>query len=205
MRAVARVYLVRHGQTDWNRDRRLQGHADPPLNAAGRAQAVDLAEGLAAELGGLRDKPLLFASDLRRALETADPVADVLDRAPRRLRLLRERAFGPCEGKTWDELRAEHPEAVAAYKAHVDRDALPGSEPFAAFEARVLAGVAKCARRADGLELGAVVVTHGGVIRVLLAAAHGAGKRFMVANGAVFRLDVDDAGVRPAPRPEAPA
>lgn len=185
-------FVVRHGETDWNRARRLQGHKDIPLNSTGRAQARDLADEVAAELQGLR--PPVFSSDLRRASETALVLAKPLDTRVKTARFLRERGFGKAEGRTWDELRQEMPEAVEAYKSRTDRDALPGSEPLETFRTRVLRGIRKLAQRVD--EEHAIVVTHGGVIHVLLEEAVGRGKRFMIGNAAMYRFEIDGEAIR---------
>lgn len=189
---MARLIVIRHGETEWNRDRRVQGHTDVPLSEVGRDQAGAVAEVVDAEVparaGGAR--ALLYVSDLLRARETAAPIAARLRAAPRRRADLRERGMGAAEGRTFDELAREHPEATAAYKSHADRDALPGSEPVAAFRTRVLQAVADIATVADEDALPAVVVTHGGVLHVVLEEALGRDKRFMISNTALYRFDV---------------
>ena len=185
------LFVVRHGQTDWNKARRLQGHKDIRLNSTGRAQARDLADEVATELKGLG--PQVFSSDLRRASETAIVLARPLGAAVKTARFLRERGFGQAEGRTWDELRQEMPEAVEAYKSRADRDALPGSEPLEDFRQRVLRGFRKLARRVEDT---AIVVTHGGVIHVLLEEAIGRDKRFMIGNAAMYRFEVEGDTIR---------
>ena len=101
-RAVPTLHLIRHGETDWNRDGRIQGHSDPPLSAAGREQAQALAERLAAEPIGA-----LWASDLRRAVETAEPLAARLGLEIRTSPALCERDFGVNEGRVAAEVAAE--------------------------------------------------------------------------------------------------
>jgi broad specificity phosphatase PhoE len=100
--AVPKLHLIRHGETEWNRDGRIQGHSDPPLSAAGREQARALAERLAAEPIGE-----LWSSDLRRALETAEPLATQLALDIRVSPALRERSFGVNEGRVAAEVAAE--------------------------------------------------------------------------------------------------
>ncbi len=180
------LWVARHGETDWNRARRIQGHIDVELNATGRDQAADLAHELHQELRGLGGRPpALVASDLRRASQTARAVAQRLGLSPLHTRRdLRERGFGAVEGRTWDELRRSHPAEVEAYKSRADRDAIPGSEPLAAFRQRVLRGLGAVAAEAER----AIVVTHGGVLRVLLEEALGEDKQFMIGNAAVYRF-----------------
>jgi broad specificity phosphatase PhoE len=189
--SMALFFVVRHGQTDWNRTRRLQGHKDVPLNSVGKAQAKDLAEEVARELGGLA--PPVFTSDLRRASETALTLAKPLGSSVKTARFLRERGFGTGEGKTWSQLEQEMPQVVADYKSRRDRDAIPGSEPMDDFRTRVLRGFRKLSKRVDG---SAIVVTHGGVIHVLLEEALGRGKKFIISNGAMYRFEVDRKTIR---------
>ncbi len=184
MTREALLWVVRHGETDWNRERRLQGHTDVALNATGRDQAAELGAELRAELQGAA-APAAVSSDLLRALETARILARTLGLPTVRARRdLRERGFGAAEGRTWAELGAELPQAVAAYKSGGDRDAFPDCEPYARFRTRILRAVAEVAREAER----ALVVTHGGALRVLLEEALGADKQFIVSNAAVFRF-----------------
>ena len=103
------LVLVRHGETDWNRERRYQGHADTPLNTAGRRQARELATILRSD--GLS---AVYTSPLRRASETATIVAAELGLEARELEALREIDVGDWQGLTVDEVRAQFPEQVAA-------------------------------------------------------------------------------------------
>src|SRR5436309_5200504 len=104
---LTELLLVRHGETDWNRDRRFQGHADPPLNDAGREQARVLAD----ELAGDRIE-LIYTSDLQRARETAEIVAGQLGLDVIPLRELREIDVGEWEGFTWPEIVERFPEGA---------------------------------------------------------------------------------------------
>ena len=162
---MAVVLLARHGETDWNAERRFQGHADRPLNARGRAQAEALAERLACA-------PLaaVYASDLARARETAEIVArrhglPVVTRPD-----LKEVDVGSWSGLTTEEARTRHPEAFSRWRD----EGQPGwadGETYEEMRARALRAV---------LEIGAghagetvLVVAHGGTIRALLATALG--------------------------------
>lgn len=180
------LWVARHGETDWNLGRRLQGHMDPGLNAAGLDQAADLAERLGAEL---EPATPVVSSDLRRAHETARQVAAALGSQVRTRGDLRERGLGFLEGRTYEEAAKTHPREVLAYRKGTDLDAIPGIEPYADFCARSVAAVRAVAAEHDL----AVVVTHGGVLRVLLREACG-DKRFMIPNAALFRLRVEDDG-----------
>src|SRR5690349_15616071 len=126
------LYVVRHGETAWNSEGRIQGHRDSPLTARGEAQARALARRLARE-------PLaaLHASDLGRARATADAVAGATGLAVRPDAGLRERAFGVFEGKTWDEIGRDHPDLVRAAAAD-PAFVVPGGESLLGFRARVV-------------------------------------------------------------------
>lgn len=205
---MAVLWVVRHGETDWNRERRIQGHEDPPLNEVGRDQARDLVAELRPELERLDGAPLLYTSDLLRARMTAHALARGLGLRARRARYLRERMFGRAQGRTWDELARELPAEVEAYKSHRDRDAIPGSEPLARFRARALRGARRIAARvAERGAPAAVVVTHGGLVHVLLEEAALCedralgrepveGRRFMIGNAARYKLEVQGETLR---------
>jgi len=161
------LYLVRHGETDWNAAERWQGHTDIPLNATGRAQARALAQTLRS-LGFAG----VVASDLSRAQETAHIVAAELGlRVAYVDAALRERSFGCFEGLTREECDRLHPVAWRAWLA--DRRAPEGGEPHESLTARVVAGVARAAQVVARDDAPALVVTHGGSLRAVVAAATG--------------------------------
>ncbi|PZE84301.1 histidine phosphatase family protein [Curtobacterium sp. MCBD17_032] len=171
--------LVRHGETDWNRQRRIQGSTDVPLNDTGRRQAAETAVLLAR-----RSFDAVVSSPLSRALETGTIIADHLGLpAPTSHDGLRERSYGEAEGLTHVEIAERWP-----------HDAVPGRESRAALLDRVTETLAEIAVRYDA---GAVVVaTHGAVIRTVVdAAAPGTVERSTVPirNGSVhtFRWDPD--------------
>ena len=157
------LLLVRHGETDWNRDGRWQGHSDTHLNEIGREQA----HRVAAELDGV---DVVYASDLARARETAEIIGAELGLPVRFDARLRERSFGAWEGLTAAEIEAgfreEHLRWVAGEGAGAD-----DAEPFDAFRARVRSFLADVL---DAHPEGTVlVVAHGGSIRVIHAFASG--------------------------------
>ncbi len=142
------VWLVRHGETDWNTEGRFQGWTDVPLNETGRAQAERLGNVLAnTEFDGV------WSSDLTRAADTAriaigEPVID---------QRLRELDFGDLEGAIWDELDGEIRSALKEFESFQS----PGGESGAAFVERVFDFL-------DDLDPGRhVVFAHGGVIRLI--------------------------------------
>jgi phosphoserine phosphatase len=161
---MATLLLARHGQTDWNAERRWQGHTDRPLNERGRAQAKALAERLAdVELRAI------YSSDLARARDTAAVVAERQGLEVRTLRDLREVDVGSWAGLTRAEAEARFPEAFARWE-----EGHPGwddGESYEAMTARVVRAVREIA--AVEHESPVLVVTHAGPIRALHAAALG--------------------------------
>jgi alpha-ribazole phosphatase len=163
---VTELILVRHGETDWNRDGRWQGHADAPLNERGREQARALADELSGE-----DVAAVYASDLSRARETADIIAARLHRPVVTDRRLREVDIGGWAGLTMAEIQARFPEEVARWRAADPTHTFDGGESYASMGERVVAALEEiAAQHEDGSVL---VVLHGGPIRALLAHAAG--------------------------------
>ncbi|NII39744.1 putative phosphoglycerate mutase [Curtobacterium flaccumfaciens] len=171
------LYLVRHGETDWNRQRRIQGSTDVPLNETGRRQAAETAVLLTR-----RRFDAVVSSPLSRALETGTIIATRLGLPePSTYDGLRERSYGDAEGLTHPEIEARWP-----------HDAVPGRESRAALLDRVTETLAEIAVRFDAGSV--VVATHGAVIRTVVdAAAPGTIERSTVPirNGSVhsFRWD----------------
>ena len=161
---VTRILAVRHGETAWNRDTRIQGHTDIDLNDHGRWQAQRLAT-------VLREEPIaaFYASDLARARDTAQAVARLHGATVQTHTGLRERCFGQFEGHTWAELEARHPTHTTAWRQRVPDFAPPGGESLLQLQARVVAAVTELARRHTGEQV--LVVAHGGVLDILYRAA----------------------------------
>jgi probable phosphoglycerate mutase len=153
------LFIVRHGETEWNREGRIQGHRDSPLTERGLAQARAAAARLARER-----LDALYSSDLGRARETAREVV-ATTRLPVRLDAgLRERAFGVLEGKTWQEISREHP-VDARLLAEDPSHPVPRGESLVQFRDRALGALRRIAVEAGGARV--AVVTHGGVLSVL--------------------------------------
>ncbi len=143
---VIQLTLVRHGETDWNIDRRLQGWSDIGLNRTGREQAARLGEMLRGE--GFDS---VLSSDLSRAVDTAR----IAGFEPEPTRDLREMDFGDLEGIRWDDLEADVREALVAFEGF----RAPHGESTRTFAARV-------SRALDRLAAGHhLIVAHGGVLR----------------------------------------
>lgn len=184
------LLLARHGETDWNREGRWQGHTDIALNDRGRAQA----EALAAELVGTPISAV-YSSDLARAAETARIVAARLGVPVRTDPRLRELHLGGWEGLTTPEIEERYPDEIARWRADDDSNALGGRESYAQMGERVVAALTEIAAAHPAGEV--LVVLHGGPIRGLLAHAAGITYREQgrvrghLANCDVVRVSVD--------------
>jgi phosphoserine phosphatase len=180
------LLLVRHGESTWNFEHRIQGQSDPPLSEEGRRQA----ERLGRRLHGL---PLeaFYSSDLKRAFETAEVLASATGMNPEPMRALREIYLGEWEGLQTEELAQRYPEAWRTWSAEPDWDLVPGGEGAARFESRVAAAVDELfARHHEGDVL---VVTHGGVIQTALGGVLGRPSRglfvFKIQNASITLLE----------------
>ncbi len=158
---MMRLLLIAHAETDWNAAGRYQGHADPPLNPRGRRQAALLAARLTAER-----IDAIYASDLRRAWETARAIA-----APNLDARLRELHFGDWEGHCYDDVCRSDPAALAAWERDPVNAGPPGGESLARLGARVNSFLQDVVwPRSMNTVL---VVAHRGSLRVLLCLALG--------------------------------
>jgi probable phosphoglycerate mutase len=157
----SRLLLVRHGQSTWNRERRIQGQLDPPLSEEGREQAHRLGRRLA----GRRFEGF-YSSDLKRAFQTAQAIAAATGVEPKPEESLREIYLGEWEGLKTDEIAERFPEAWAHWVKEPDWDLVPGGERAVDFEARVTAAIDQIFQRHEHGDV--LVVTHGGVIQIAL-------------------------------------
>jgi probable phosphoglycerate mutase len=160
------LILIRHGETAWNRERRMQGQTDTPLSEIGRAQAAAVGLRLARH-----PFAALYSSDLSRAWDTAAAIARAHEngREIRREPALRERTFGMFEGLTYDEMAQRYPEEHARFNRRDPDYAVPGGESPRQFFERSLACLENIARAHAGECV--VVVTHGLVLDTLHRAA----------------------------------
>jgi probable phosphoglycerate mutase len=159
-----RVIAIRHGETDWNVQSRIQGQLDIGLNERGRLQAARLAQALAGE-----SLAAIYASDLQRTMATAEPLAQRANLSLYTDPGLRERGFGSFEGLTWVEVEQQHPEASLRWRQRDAGFGPPGGETLAAFYGRAVAALASIATRHRGEHV--AIVTHGGVLDALYRAA----------------------------------
>jgi len=181
--------MIRHGETDWNRENRFQGHADTELNEAGRAQTRALALELADE-----SFRAVFSSPLLRAYETAMILAERCTLAVEHAAALMEVDVGSWSGLTREEVEARFPDGFRRWLEY--GHGWDDGESYEELGARVVAGLL---RIAEAHQHGTVLaVTHGGPIRSALAVAHGVpfdeARRsiHVVGNCAVVRLAVRD-------------
>lgn len=164
---MTELILIRHGETDWNRELRFQGQLDVPLNATGLEQARRLAERLATE-----PPDVLVSSDLQRALQTARALAQRTGHAEPQLEAgLREQHFGMVEGLRVPDIQQQHPGAWAQWVRFDEHYAFDGGECIRDFHARVLAAVHGLGQRHAGQTV--AVVTHGGVLDMVYRSARG--------------------------------
>ncbi len=153
-----KLILVRHGETDWNRERRYQGQADPELNETGKRQVEMLRNRLA-------DTPidLVYASDSKRAMVTAQVITRGRDIVMAARQELREINFGEFEGKTFEEIEAIYPDWVPT---NFDFTSYQG-ESLGQVATRIKTFLSKLAER-NSSEQTVLVVGHGGSLRVML-------------------------------------
>ena len=171
---MTELILIRHGETDWNRELRFQGQVDVPLNATGHAQARRLAQRLTAERVAVDH---LVCSDLVRTRQTAEPaLAALLPQLsldaltdPR----LREQHFGVVDGMRVDDIKAQHAAAWAQWLRFDADGGMPGGETARQFHARVMEALRSLAYQHAGHTV--MVVTHGGVLDMVWRTARGLG------------------------------
>jgi probable phosphoglycerate mutase len=191
------ILLIRHGETDWNAAKRLQGHIDIPLNQQGARQARALGQ-------ALRDEALdaVITSDLQRARQTALAVAQQQSLPVQSDPGLRERCYGAFEGMNYSEIGQRYPAAYAAWQNRdVDAQYPPGereAETLRQFYERTLARILHWAQRHPGQKI--ALVAHGGVLECAYRAARvmplAAARDFPILNASINRLHVRDGALQ---------
>jgi probable phosphoglycerate mutase len=190
---MTRIVLIRHGETAWNAERRLQGHLDIPLNAEGLRQARAMAAALAQE-----EFDLVVSSDLARASATAAALADARSMPVRLDPALRERAYGAFEGLLYADIERRYPAEFAAWQRRDIDAVMPHGERFAEsfhqFHDRCTGAILAWAARHPGANI--AIVAHGGVLECAYRLAQGLGletpRTFAVKNASINRFTVDD-------------
>lgn len=173
---MTHLYLVRHGETDWNKARRIQGSTDIPLNDTGRSQAA-----MTGQLLGRRQWDLIVASPLSRALETAQIIAtEVGLPEPTQHPALVERRYGDAEGLDYRQVDTRYPGDTP----------VPGRESREDVMERVVPALLDIAGKHPGENV--IVVSHGGVIRAVLGAIDPDRVHGTITNGSIHSVRVVD-------------
>jgi probable phosphoglycerate mutase len=165
---MTELILIRHGETDWNRELRFQGQVDVSLNAIGHEQARRIASRMAGEKADA-----LYASDLLRAQQTAEPIAAQLALRALTETGLREQSFGKVDGMRVDDIKAQHPQAWEGWLRFEADYCMPEGESTRAFHGRVMAAVERLV--ASHPDQTVVIVTHGGVLDMIYRTARSLG------------------------------
>jgi probable phosphoglycerate mutase len=182
---ATRIIAIRHGETAWNVDTRLQGHLDIGLNDRGRWQASRAALALQGET-----LDTIYASDLSRARDTAQAVASLSGQTVHTTPGLRERHFGLLQGQTHAEIEANWPVDALLWRQRDPHWVPEGGESLVVFYARVVETLAELAAQHVGQQI--VLVAHGGVLDMLYRAATGQGlqapRSWNLGNATINRL-----------------
>jgi probable phosphoglycerate mutase len=182
------LLLIRHGETEWNVEGRIQGFSDSPLTDAGHAQAKALAGRLTAER-----LDALVSSDLGRTRRTTAPIAQATGLAPVFDSALRERNYGAWEGRTYLEVKRDHPGMYARFMKHDPKVAPKNGETAVEFSARVVSALTRIASRGRGKRI--AVVAHGGVLGIMYRHAMGlaldAPRTYTIENASINRLSFE--------------
>ena len=168
---TTQILFIRHGETAWNRIKRIQGHIDIPLADTGLAQAQRLAVRLAREAHEGQRIDAIYSSDLMRAQQTAQPFADALGLPLRLHEGLRERAYGVFQGHDSTEIETLFPDAYAAWQTRDPGFAPDGGESQRAFYHRVLHALEPIVAAHQGERI--ACVAHGGVLDCVYRFANG--------------------------------
>ncbi len=180
-----RLLVLRHGQTAWNAEQRIQGQLDIGLNDVGRWQAAQLGRALADER-----LDAIYSSDLQRALATAQALSATTGTPVTTDTALRERSFGSFQGETYAEIAARLPDDAERWRKREPGFSPGGGESLTVFSARVLAAVRRLAAPHAGAQI--AIVAHGGVLDCLYRAATGvaldAPRSWQLGNASINRL-----------------
>jgi probable phosphoglycerate mutase len=183
------LVVVRHGETAWNADGRIQGHQVVPLNERGRDQAVLLGKRLASE-----KVEAIYSSDLLRTMETAEAISQVVQLEILKEAGLREWSLGVLEGRRPEDSRSDYPDVVEAYERRDPDGEIPGGETIRDRYARTTSCLRRIARDEAGRCV--VVVSHGGVLddlyRMVNEIPLEKERDFDLYNGGIHRFDVTD-------------
>jgi alpha-ribazole phosphatase len=161
---LTKVIFIRHGQTEWNVTGRYQGQSDVKLTEEGKKQAEKLADNFP-----VAKVDAVYASDLCRAMVTAETIAAKFGLKVQAEPAFRELSFGDWEGLTYQQIVDKWEEAMANFLQHPDILEIPGGESFPAVQQRAMKRLNELIEKHDGQTI--VVVAHGAVLRTMLTAA----------------------------------
>jgi len=188
---TTRLCIVRHGETAWNAEHRVQGQLDIPLNEIGLRQAQAVG-------GALKDERFdaIYSSDLVRARQTAYPISNLLSLEILPEKDLRERHYGIFERLTYAEVKVRYPEDYARFEARDPDYAFRTGESLTDFSARSIAAVSKLVKRHEGESI--LVFTHGGVLdklyRFITGLPISAQRNFGIPNAGLNRIELTLSG-----------
>ncbi|KUO73659.1 MAG: hypothetical protein APF77_22840 [Clostridia bacterium BRH_c25] len=175
---MTRLYLVRHGETEWNKASKVQGSTDIELSTAGIIQAHQLAERLAGE-----DINVIYSSSLRRALKTAEIVADCRSCSIVKSEKYHEICLGPWEGMTINEIKEKYSEHFRVYREDPANFRLPGAETFLDLTERTYNAILEIVSKHIGKNI--LLVSHGTAIKAAIIRILG----IDIVNYTKFRID----------------
>ncbi len=181
------LYLVRHGETDWNLESRIQGQTDTPMNENGRRQAQELAEQVSLELPKIQR---IYSSRQQRALETAMIIGRRISVPPVVHQGLEEMCLGEWEGYTWRQVREAYPDQYQTWKQNRRYQATPGGESYQQLLDRLLPALDDIIRK-EGQDC--LIVTHSAVIMTLMSYVYDTPfedmvKNYKTGNAAIVKL-----------------
>ena len=183
------IILIRHGETEWNSQQRMQGHSNSDLSSVGQAQIQALGE-------WMKNVPFdhIYSSDSLRAKQTAEAITQFSGHELKIDLRLREKNLGVFEGLTSEEARERHPEVFRLFKTAGSKYVIDEGESTQQLQDRALEVVDEI--RIKHLEERVLLVTHGGFIRVVMKHSLGLSletpTRFLIRNTGVFRLVWED-------------
>ncbi|HYF82889.1 MAG TPA: histidine phosphatase family protein [Clostridia bacterium] len=175
---MTRLYLVRHGETEWNKASKVQGRTDIELSCEGIKQAQLLAERLARE-----NIDYIYSSSLKRALKTAEIIADYKSCGIVKSEEYHEICLGPWEGMTINEIREKYSEHFRVYKEDPANFKLPGAETFMNLTERTYNAIIEIVRKHKGSNI--LLVSHGTAIKAAIIRILG----IDIVNYTKFRID----------------
>ena len=190
---TTKLCIVRHGETAWNAEHRVQGQLDVPLNAIGQAQALAASKVLSKE-----KFDAIYSSDLSRAWQTAQQTAKVLSMDIIQDKDLRERHYGIFEKLTYAEVKVRYPEDYARFEARDPEYAFRTGESLRDFYERSIAVISRITSEHENKNI--LVFTHGGVLDMLYRFITGllmtAQRDFGIPNAGLNRIEITPAGWR---------